>query len=79
MIEESLTTIIITLITVLFSAGAWRFYENRLKLNASILVRCIRAFEGGQTEDVYAAYGKTRRDGVPPTGGSPTKLGIPMM
>tara|TARA_R100001443_G_scaffold81153_1_gene88053 strand:- start:343 stop:654 length:312 start_codon:yes stop_codon:yes gene_type:complete len=34
MIEESLTTIIITLITVLFSAGAWRFYENRLKLNA---------------------------------------------
>lgn len=29
---DNLTTIIVTLITVLFSAGGWRFYENRMKL-----------------------------------------------
>ena len=32
--EDSITTIVVTLITVLFSAGAWRFYENRMKLKA---------------------------------------------
>ncbi|BCV01453.1 MAG: hypothetical protein CM15mV42_1330 [uncultured marine virus] len=31
---DSITTIVVTLITVLFSAGAWRFYENRMKLKA---------------------------------------------
>lgn len=29
-----LTTIIVSLGTVLFSAGAWSFYENRMKLKA---------------------------------------------
>jgi len=31
---DSITTIIITLITVLTSAGAWRFYEKKMKLQA---------------------------------------------
>lgn len=29
---DNLTTILVSVITVLFSAGAWKFYENRLKL-----------------------------------------------
>lgn len=29
---EQYTTIIITIVTVLGSAGAWQFYQNRLKL-----------------------------------------------
>lgn len=31
---DNITTIIVTLITLLFSAGAWRFYETRMKLKA---------------------------------------------
>jgi Skp family chaperone for outer membrane proteins len=31
---DNLTTILISLFTVLFSAGAWRFYEVRMKLKA---------------------------------------------
>jgi len=31
---DNLTTIIITLITVLFSAGAWKFYETKMRLKA---------------------------------------------
>lgn len=31
---DSITTIIVTLITVLTSAGAWKFYENRMKIKA---------------------------------------------
>jgi predicted nuclease with TOPRIM domain len=33
MINENMTTVIITLITMAGSAGAWKFYESRLKLN----------------------------------------------
>ena len=33
-IFDNLTTIVISLITMLFSAGAWRFYEVRMKLKA---------------------------------------------
>ena len=31
---DSITTIIVTLITVLTSAGAWKFYENKMKIKA---------------------------------------------
>lgn len=31
---DSITTVVVTVVTVLFSAGAWRFYEARMKLNA---------------------------------------------
>ena len=31
---DNLTTIIISLVTVIFSAGAWKFYETRIKLKA---------------------------------------------
>ena len=31
---DNLTTIIICLVTVIFSAGAWKFYETRIKLKA---------------------------------------------
>ena len=31
---DNLTTIVVTLITVLFSAGAWKFYEKRMALKA---------------------------------------------
>jgi peptidoglycan hydrolase CwlO-like protein len=31
---DNLTTAIVTLITVLFSAGAWRFYETKMKLKS---------------------------------------------
>ena len=32
MINDSISTVIITLITVAGSAGAWKFYESKLKL-----------------------------------------------
>ena len=31
---DNLTTIVVTLITVVFSAGGWKFYESRMKLKA---------------------------------------------
>lgn len=31
---DNLTTVIVTTVTVLFSAGAWRFYEKRMKLKS---------------------------------------------
>ncbi len=31
---DNLTTVIVTLVTVLFSAGAWRFYEKKLKFKS---------------------------------------------
>ncbi len=31
---DSLTTIVVTLITVIFGAGGWKFYESRMKLKA---------------------------------------------
>lgn len=31
---DNLTTVIVTLVTVLFSAGAWRFYEKRIQLKS---------------------------------------------
>lgn len=31
---DNLTTVVVTLITVLFSAGAWKFYETKMKLSA---------------------------------------------
>jgi len=31
---DGISTIIITLITVLFSAGAWAFYEKKMKLDS---------------------------------------------
>ncbi len=31
---DDLTTVIITIVTVLFSASAWKFYENRMKIKA---------------------------------------------
>ena len=31
---DNLTTVIVTLVTVLFSAGAWRFYEKKIKLKS---------------------------------------------
>lgn len=31
---DNLTTIIISLVTVIFSAGAWKFYETRIRLKA---------------------------------------------
>jgi len=31
---DNINTIIITLITVLFSAGGWAFYEKKMKLNS---------------------------------------------
>lgn len=33
---DNITTVIITIITVLFSAGAWRFYETKMKLKAKV-------------------------------------------
>lgn len=34
--NDSLMTIVITLVTVLGSAGAWKFYESKLKLKHKI-------------------------------------------
>ncbi len=31
---DNLTTIVVTLITVVFGAGGWKFYESRMKLKA---------------------------------------------
>jgi len=31
---DNLTTVIVTLVTVLFSAGAWRFYEKKIQLKS---------------------------------------------
>lgn len=31
---DNISTVIITLITVLFSAGAWKFYETRMRIKA---------------------------------------------
>ena len=31
---DNITTIVVTLVTVLFSAGAWKFYERRMALKA---------------------------------------------
>lgn len=31
---DNLTTVIVTLVTVLFSAGAWRFYEKKIKMKS---------------------------------------------
>ena len=31
---DNITTVIITIVTVLFSAGAWKFYEARMKLKS---------------------------------------------
>tara|TARA_R110000764_G_scaffold10226_1_gene31553 strand:+ start:950 stop:1267 length:318 start_codon:yes stop_codon:yes gene_type:complete len=33
---DNITTVLVTIITVLFSAGAWRFYENKIKLKATL-------------------------------------------
>lgn len=31
---DNITTVIVTIVTVLFSAGAWKFYEARMKLKS---------------------------------------------
>lgn len=31
---DNISTVVITVFTVLFSAGAWKFYETRMKLKA---------------------------------------------
>lgn len=31
---DNLTTVIVTIVTVLFSAGAWKFYEKRIQLKS---------------------------------------------
>jgi len=31
---DNLTTVIVTIVTVLFSAGAWKFYEKRIQLRS---------------------------------------------
>jgi hypothetical protein len=33
---DNITSVIITVVTVLFSAGAWRFYEHKIKLKTKI-------------------------------------------
>lgn len=33
---DNLTTILISIFTVLFSAGAWKFYESKLKIESEI-------------------------------------------
>jgi hypothetical protein len=33
---DNIMTVVVTMITVLFSAGAWRFYEKRIKLKTEI-------------------------------------------
>ena len=34
---DNITTAVVTLITVLFSAGAWKFYETRMKLKSELM------------------------------------------
>tara|TARA_R110002153_G_scaffold125255_5_gene272220 strand:- start:236 stop:541 length:306 start_codon:yes stop_codon:yes gene_type:complete len=31
---DNVTTVIVTIVTVLFSAGAWKFYEKRIQLRS---------------------------------------------
>jgi primase-polymerase (primpol)-like protein len=31
---DSITTVLVTIVTVLFSAGAWKFYETRVHIKA---------------------------------------------
>jgi hypothetical protein len=33
---DNITNVIVTMVTVLFSAGAWRFYEKKIKLRTEI-------------------------------------------
>jgi len=33
---DNLTTVLVTMITVLFSAGAWKFYEKKIKLKTDL-------------------------------------------
>jgi hypothetical protein len=33
---DNLTNVIVTIVTVLFSAGAWRFYEKKVKLKTEM-------------------------------------------
>ena len=33
---DNLTTVLVTIMTVLFSAGAWKFYEKRIKLKTEL-------------------------------------------
>ena len=33
---DNITNVLVTVITVLFSAGAWRFYERRIKLQTEL-------------------------------------------
>jgi len=33
---DNLTTVLVTMMTVLFSAGAWKFYEKRIKLKTDL-------------------------------------------
>ena len=33
---DNLTTVVVTMMTVLFSAGAWKFYEKRIKLKTDL-------------------------------------------
>jgi len=34
--QDNITTIVVTLITVLSSAGLWKFFENKMKLKAEV-------------------------------------------
>jgi hypothetical protein len=33
---DNVTTVVVTVMTVLFSAGAWKFYEKRIKLKTEL-------------------------------------------
>ena len=33
---DNVTTVVVTIMTVLFSAGAWKFYEKRIKLKTEL-------------------------------------------
>jgi hypothetical protein len=33
---DNLTTVVVTMMTVLFSAGAWKFYEKKIKLRTDL-------------------------------------------
>jgi len=33
---DNITTVVVTIITVLFSAGAWKFYEKKIKLKTDL-------------------------------------------
>lgn len=34
--SDNVTTVLVTVMTVLFSAGAWKFYEKRIKLKTEL-------------------------------------------